>query len=153
MLEYEVKLVASRKTMERIETFGRFFDWVFEKTQPMHLVSHYFDTENFSLLYNNLAYRLREENERKFIYLKANGILKNNIYIREETEIELRNGEDVTCKEFLQSYFPTVLSATKNKPLEEVLTIDNDRHLILMKKRNSLVEMSLDYLYFEKGKR
>lgn len=153
MIEYEIKLVASRKTMERIETFDRFFEWKVEKIAPKHLISRYFDTECFSLLYNNLAYRLREEDGKNFVYLKANGTLKNNIYIREETEVVLKDGEDITEKAFLDEYFPSVLSATNGKPLQEVLTIDNDRHMIILKKKKSVVELSLDYLYFERGKR
>ncbi len=153
MTEYEIKLSATRKTMERIETFIRFLDWNVESSGTNHLVSRYYDTESFSLLYNNLAYRMREEDGKRLVYLKANGTLKNGIYIREETKKMIEDGEDITSEGFLKNYFPRVLHATKSSSLWEVLTIDNDRHILLLKKKRSMIELSLDYLYFVRGKR
>jgi inorganic triphosphatase YgiF len=153
VIEFEIKLTASKKVMERIETFNRFLDWKIENIGSRHLISHYFDTECFSLLYNNLAYRLREEDGKRLVYLKANGILKNCIYVREETEVKLKDGKDVTRSCFLKKYFPNVLCATRGEPLQEVLIIDNERHILMLNKKSSQIELALDYLYFVRGKK
>lgn len=69
------------------------------------LVSHYYDTDDFKLLFNNLAFRLREEGSKKTLTLKSNGSFNNGIYIREEKELELDH-EDFLSKNFLRKHFP-----------------------------------------------
>jgi inorganic triphosphatase YgiF len=151
--EIEVKLAASKKTLERIERAENFPEWNVEKKGKIHLVSHYFDTYNFQLLYNNLAYRVREEGGNKVATLKSNGKTRNGIYVREEANKLLLDGEDVTSRAFLMQNFPKILEIINNEPLKEMLTVDNERHIIYFKKGNTLVEGSLDFLYFLKGKR
>ncbi len=153
--EVEVKLAASKKTLERVEELEVLDDWMVEKRGMIHLISHYFDTPNFCLLYNNLAYRLREEDGKKVVTLKSNGRAKDGIYIREEQNKLLLDGEDITSREFLSQNFPKILEIIKNnKTLRESLIIDNERHILHFKKNDdALIEASLDFLYFMKGKR
>jgi len=152
--EIEVKLAASKKTLERVEELEELSGWKVEKRGKIHLVSHYFDTPNFCLLYNNVAYRLREEDGKKVATLKSNGRARDGIYIREEQNKPLLDGEDVTSKEFLAKNFPKILEIIKNsETLRESLIVDNERHIVYFKKDNALVEASLDFLYFMKGKR
>ncbi|GEM_PF-758201 len=152
-LEYEVKLCASKKTMEKLEQCTKLMNWEIKKGLQKHLISHYFDTEDLKLLYHNLAFRLREDGERKFLHLKANGTFKNGIYIREEYEHILKNGDDFMSKEFLKKHFPVIIDAIKGNELKEVITIDNQRHTLLFKKKRSTIETSLDFLFFIRGKR
>jgi inorganic triphosphatase YgiF len=151
--EYEVKLTASKKMLEKIKETPGFLNWSIEKGKEKYLVSHYFDTEKFDLLYSNMAYRTREEDGKNIATLKGNGILKNGIYIRDEFEKILRNSEDVTKFDFLNKHFPQVLEITKETPLKEVLIVDNERHILYLKKDDSLIEVSLDFLHFILGKR
>ncbi len=152
-IEYEVKLCASRKTMEKIESCTNIMHWRVERGCKKHLISHYFDTDDFKLLYNNFSYRLREEGGKKFVHLKANGSFKNGIYIREELEIPLRDAEDFCSKEFLRKSFPDVFSIVKDAELKEMLVIDTERHILGLTKKSSLIEGALDFLYFVRGKR
>jgi len=85
-LEYEVKLTSTRKVMEKIDSNPSISNWEVKKIGAKNLVSHYYDTEELKLLFHNLAYRLREEDGKKFVHLKANGRSENGIYIREETQ-------------------------------------------------------------------
>ena len=151
--EYEVKLAASKKMLERIEKIPKLPNWNIKGKKVKHLVTHYFDTEKFDLLYNNIAYRLREEDGKKFVTLKSNGIIRNNIYIRDEFEKPLENGEDVTEPNFLNKHFPQILKITKGTALKEVLITDNNRHILELWKDKSIVEAALDSLYFVRGKR
>ena len=80
--EIEVKLAASKKMLERIENIEKILNWDISKMGVIHLKSHYFDTVSFNLLYNNFAYRLREEDSKNVVTLKSNGKRKNGIYIR-----------------------------------------------------------------------
>jgi inorganic triphosphatase YgiF len=152
-LEYEVKLCASKKTMEKIEQCNKLMNWDIKKSGEKHLVSHYYDTEDLKLLYNNLAFRLREDGNQKLLHLKANGTFKNGIYIREEHEYALKNSENYTSKGFLKKHFPIIVDAIKEDGLREIITIDNHRHILLFQKKNSVIETSLDFLYFVRGKR
>ena len=151
--EYEVKLAASKKMLERIEKIPKLLDWNIKGGEAKHLVSHYFDTDKFDLLYNNVAYRLREEDDKKIVTLKDNGTLKNNIYIRDEFEKPLKNREDVTDYNFLDKHFSQILKITKGSPLKEVLLVDNDRHILELRKDKSIIQVALDSLYFVRGKR
>ena len=151
--EIEVKLAASKKTLERVEELEELSGWNVEKKGKIHLISHYFDTPNFHLLYNNVAYRLREEDGKKVATLKSNGRARDGVYIREEQNKLLLDGEDVTSREFLAENFPKILEIIDEEPLRESLIIDNERHILYFKKDNALVEASLDFLYFMKGKR
>jgi len=151
--EYEVKLTASKKMLEKIERIPALLDWDVKEGKIKHLVSHYFDTERFDLLYNNVAYRMREESGKNVATLKGNGILRNGIYIRDEFEKTLRNGENVIDFNFLDKHFPQVLKITKSTPLQEVLIADNERHILNLKKDKCMIEASLDFLYFVRGKR
>ncbi len=151
--EIEVKFAASKKTLERVEELEELSGWEVEKRGVLHLVSHYFDTPNFHLLYNNFAYRLREEDGKKVVTLKSNGRAKDGIYIREEQNKILLDGEDVTSREFLAENFPKILEIIDGEPLRESLIVDNERHLLHFKKDDALIEASLDFLYFMKGKR
>ena len=151
--EIEVKLAASKKMLERIEKIEKVLHWNVEKKKEIHLVSHYFDTPGFNLLYNNLAYRVREEDGRHIVTLKSNGKRRNGIYIREEKSDILLDGEDITSMYYLEKHFPEVLEVSKREPLSEVLTIDNNRHVLHLTNGDSLIEASLDFLYFIKGKR
>jgi len=151
--EIEVKLAASKKTLERVEELEELAGWKVEKRGIVHLVSHYFDTPNFHLLYNNFAYRLREEDGKKVATLKSNGRAKEGIYIREEQNKLLLDGEDVTSREFLARNFPKILEIINNEPLKERLVIDNERHILYFKKDDALVEAALDFLYFMQGRR
>jgi triphosphatase len=152
-LEYEVKLCASKKTMEKIEQCDKLMNWNITKGYEKHLISHYYDTDDLKLLYHNLAFRLREDGKQKFLHLKANGTFKNGIYIREEYEYVLKDSEDFTSKGFLNKHFPIINEAIQNNRLKEVITIDNHRHILLFQKKNSKIETSLDFLYFVRGKR
>ena len=152
MIEYEVKLTASRKILEKIEAEMDFVSWNITRLPPKKLISHYYDTEDLKLLFNNFAFRLREEGSKKMLTLKANGIMKGGVYVREEKEIELDH-EDFLSKSFLKKHFPQVYDLTKNDELNEVLEIVNERHPILLKKNNAELELDLDYLYFVKGRR
>ena len=151
--EYEIKLTASKKMLEKIEQIPGFLNWDIKEGKGKYLVSHYFDTEKFDLLYNNMAYRTREEDGRNVATLKENGILKNGIFIRDEFEEILRNSEDVTKAGFLNKCFPQILEITKETPLKEVLIVDNERHILHLEKDDSLIEASLDFLHFMLGKR
>lgn len=151
--EYEVKLAASKKMLERIEKIPKLLDWDVKGKKVKHLVSHYFDTAKFDLLYHNIAYRLREEDDKKVVTLKGNGILRNNIYIRDELEEPLKNGEDVTDFNFLNEHFSQILEITKGAALREVLLVNNNRHILELKKDRSMIEVALDSLYFVRGKR
>ena len=151
--EIEVKLAASKKTLERVEELKELGDWTVEKKGMIHLVSHYYDTPNFCLLYNNVAYRLREEDGKKVATLKSNGRARDGIYIREEQNKLLLDGKDVTSREFLAENFPKILEIIDKETLRESLIVDNERHILYFKKDNALVEASLDFLYFMKGKR
>ncbi len=151
--EIEVKLAASQKMLERIENIDEILNWNVKRNGTIHLVSHYFDTPGFNLLYNNFAYRLREENENRVATLKANGKKRNGIYIREEINKALLNGEDVSSKYFIKKHFPQVLEVAKGKPLDEVLMVNNNRHILHITRNNSFIEASLDFLYFIKGRR
>ncbi len=151
--EYEVKLTASKKMLEKIEQIPGFLNWNIKEGKKKYLVSHYFDTEKFDLLYGNMAYRIREEDGKNIATLKGNGILKNGIFIREEFEEILRNCEDVTKAGFLNKYFPQILEITKGNPLGKVLVVDNERHILYLEKDGSLIEASLDFLQFVLGKR
>ena len=151
--EIEVKLAASKKTLERVEELEELSGWKVEKRGNIHLISHYFDTPNFCLLYNNVAYRLREEDGKKFATLKSNGRARDGIYIREEQNKLLLDGKDVTSREFLAENFPKILEIIDKESLIESLVVDNERHILYFKKDNALVEASLDFLYFMKGKR
>jgi triphosphatase len=152
-LEYEVKLCASKKTMEKIEHCAKLMNWDIKRGPQKHLISHYYDTDALELLYHNLAFRLREDGDKKFLHLKANGTFKNGIYIREEYEYTLKNGEDFISREFLKKRFPEIFDLTKESELKEIITIDNQRHTLLFQKKNSTIETSLDFLYFIRGKR
>ncbi len=151
--EYEVKLTASKKMLEKIEQIPGFLNWSIKEGKEKYLISHYFDTEKFDLLYSNMAYRTREEDGKNVATLKGNGILKNGIFIRDEFEEILHNGEDVTKADFLNKYFPQILEITKETPLKEVLIVDNERHMLYLEKDGSLIEASLDFLHFVLGKR
>ena len=151
--EIEVKLAASKKMLERIENIEKILNWTVFKKGTVYLKSHYFDTPGFNLLYNNFAYRIREEGGNRIVTLKSNGLRRNGIYIREEKNKLLLNGEDITSKQYLKTYFPEVLEVSRNKPLGEVLTVDNERHILHLIKGDSVIETSLDFLYFIKGKR
>ncbi len=151
--EIEVKLAASKKTLERFERMEKINDWKMEKKGKLHLLSHYFDTNDFRLLYNNIAYRLREEDGKKVATLKSNGKKRNGIYIREEKNVLLSDSEDVTSCDFLKKHFPEVLNIAKGRELTEVLTIDNERHILHLIKGNAVIEASCDYLNFLKGRR
>lgn len=151
--EYEVKLTASKKMLEKIKQTPGFLNWSIKKGKEKYLVSHYFDTEKFDLLYSNMAYRTREEDGRNVATLKGNGILKNGIFIRDEFEEKLRNGEDVTKFNFLNKHFPQILEIIKGNSLQEVLIVDNERHILYLEKDGSLIEVSLDFLHFVLGKR
>jgi len=152
MVEYEVKLAASRKILERIEAEMDFVSWNVTRLPPKKLISHYFDTNDLKLLFNNMAFRLREEGSRKMLTLKSEGTFKDGVYIRQEHEIELDH-EDFLSKSFLKKYFPKVYEVVKNSELSEVLEIVNERHPIILAKNHSEIEIDLDYLYFVKGKR
>ncbi|MEF3245482.1 MAG: CYTH domain-containing protein [Caldisericaceae bacterium] len=152
MVEYEVKLTASRKVLERIENDAEIVSWNVVRLSPIKLVSHYYDTEDFKLLFNNFAFRLREEGSRKLLTLKSNGIVKDGIYVRQEHEVELDH-ENFLSKSFLRKHFPSVYEVIKNDNLVEVLTIVNYRHPLLLTKNHSELELDLDYLYFVKGKK
>jgi len=65
MVEYEVKLAASRKVLERIETDMDFICWKATRLPPKKLVSHYYDTDDFKLLFNNLAFDLERKGRKK----------------------------------------------------------------------------------------
>ncbi|BAL81460.1 CYTH domain-containing protein [Caldisericum exile] len=152
MIEYEVKLTASRKTLEKIEAEMDFVSWAVTRLPPKKLVSHYFDTEDLKLLFNNLAFRLREEGSRKVLTLKSNGTFKAGVYVREEKELELDH-EDFLSKSFLKRNFPEIYNIVKDDELCEVLEVVNERHPIILKKNNSELELDLDYLYFVKGRK
>ncbi len=151
--EYEVKLAASKKMLERIEKIPKLLDWNIKGGKVKCLMSHYFDTGKFDLLYNNIAYRMREEGDKKFVTLKGNGILRNSIYIRDEFEEPLKNGENVADFNFVGEHFPQILKVTKGSPLKEVLVVDNKRHILELRKDKSMIEVALDSLYFVRGKR
>jgi len=152
MIEYEVKLTASRKVLEKIEADLDFVSWTVLRLPPKKLISHYYDTEDLKLLFNNLAFRLREEGSKKMLTLKSNGTFKGGVYIREEKELELDH-EDFLSKSFLKKNFPDIYKVVGNDELIEVLEIVNERHPIILKKNNSELELDLDYLYFVKGRR
>lgn len=154
-VEIEVKLQATRKIMEKIYENPYMFNWKIEKKGMKHLISHYYDTEDLKLLFANLAFRIREEEGKgkKYVTLKANGKSENGLYIRDETQFLLQNGEDVFSAEFLKRHFPKVYEVTKGEFLTEILTIDNQRYILRIDKRNSKIEVCLDFLHFIKGKR
>jgi inorganic triphosphatase YgiF len=152
MVEYEVKLAASRKVLERIETDMDFICWKATHLPPKKLISHYYDTDDFKLLFNNLAFRLREEGSKKTLTLKSNGSFNNGIYIREEKELELDH-EDFLSKNFLRKHFPKLYEIIKCSELKEMLQVINERHPILLSKNGAEIELDLDYVNFAKGKR
>ncbi len=152
-LEYEVKLTSTRKVMEKIDLNPSISNWEVKKIGAKNLISHYYDTEELKLLFHNLAYRLREEDGKKFVHLKANGRSENGIYIREETQKILRNGEDITSPMYLKKHFPIIFEIIRDKSLIETLTIDNERHILHIKKKESEIEICLDFLHFMRGKR
>jgi len=152
MVEYEVKLTASRKVLEKIEAELDFVSWNAQRLPPKKLISHYYDTEDLRLLFNNLAFRFREEGSKKMLTLKSNGIYKDGVYIREEHELEVDH-EDFLSKTFLKKHFPLVLEIINGSELEEVLQILNERHPVLLTKNSAELEVDLDYLLFAKGKR
>ncbi len=151
--EIEVKLAASKKTLERLERMEDINGWKVSKAGRIHLLSHYFDTNDFRLLYHNFAYRLREEDGKKIVTLKSNGKKRNGIYIRTEESKELKDSEDVTSFNFLKKNFPSVLEIANGKELNEVLTVDNERHILYLTKGDAIIEASLDFLNFLKGRR
>lgn len=151
--EIEVKLAASKKTLERLERMEKIHDWSIRKVDRIHLLSHYFDTDDFRLLYHNFAYRLREEDGKRVATLKSNGKRRNGIYIRTEESKLLKDSEDVASFDFLQKNFPSVLEIANGKKINEVLTVDNDRHILYLTKKGALIEASLDFLNFLKGRR
>ncbi len=151
--EIEVKLAASKKTLERLERMQEINGWTVKKAGKIHLISHYYDTNDFQLLYHNFAYRLREEDSKKVATLKSNGKKRNGIYIRTEESKLLKDSEDVTSPDFLKENFPSVLEIINEKKLNEVLTVDNERHILYLIKGNALIEASLDFLNFLKGRR
>ncbi len=151
--EIEVKLSASKKTLERLEKMEEINGWRVKRVGRIHLISHYFDTNDFRLLYHNFAYRLREEAGKKVATLKSNGKKRNGIYIRTEESKLLKDSEDITSIDFLQKNFPSVLEIANGKKLNEVLTVDNERHILYLTKGDALIEASLDFLNFLKGRR
>lgn len=151
--EVEVILQATKKVMEKIYENPSMFNWKVEKKGVRHLISYYYDTEDLKLLFANLAFRIRDEDGVKYVTLKSNGKAENGLYIRDEKQILLKNGEDVLSKDFLKRHFPAVYEITKGELLEEILTIDNYRHVIEVDKKTSRIEISLDFIHFIKGKR
>ncbi|MGC9100570.1 MAG: inorganic triphosphatase [Caldisericum sp.] len=151
MIEYEVKLTASRKILEKIEAEMDFLSWSVTRLPPKKLISHYYDTDDLKLLFKNLAFRLREEGSKKTLTLKSNGTFNAGVYVREEKEIELDH-EDFLSKSFLKRNFPEVYEIVKDDELREVIEIVNERHPIVLKKNNAELELDLDYLNFVKGR-
>lgn len=151
--EIEVKLQATKKIMEKIYENPTMFNWKITKKGIVHLISHYYDTQDLKLLFQNYAFRLREEGTKKFLTLKSNGRCENGVYIREETQVQIKDGEDVLSYNYIKKHFPQIYNVTKGEQLNEILIIENERRVLQIDKRDSKIEICLDFLHFMRGKR
>lgn len=109
----------------------------------------YFDTENFDLLKNDIAYRIRREGSKMVASLKWNGSSEGALHIREELNINLGiapEGEFVPdVSVFLESDIGGELhNLVGDKALKAIIVVNVLRKTFRVDMGETLLEICLD---------
>jgi triphosphatase len=109
----------------------------------------YFDTEDFILLKNDIAYRIRQEGRKMVASLKWNGFSDGALHTREELNINLGVAEDVEVlpdvSVFKESEIGSeLIELVGDKALHDIIRVNVLRKSFRVDMGESLFEISLD---------
>lgn len=119
-----------------------------DSRETLYMKAAYFDTEDFILAQNDIAYRVRMEGERKIASLKWNGKSEGALHTREEINVPV-DGDDcfilpdqTIFKE--SSIGKELIELVDGKQLASLMEVGFLRRRFRVDYNNSIIEISID---------
>lgn len=116
--------------------------------ETLHMKAAYFDTEDYTLLDHDIAFRVRLEGSRVVASLKWNGTSEGGLHTREEINVPL-GSEDCLINPSPSIFCESVegrdmMALVDNKPLHNLLEIRSLRRKIRVDTGKSICEVAID---------
>ena len=115
-----------------------------DSREELHLNAKYYDTDDFALAKNEIAYRIRKEGDELVAALKWKGHSENGLHVREEINIPVRDFEP-DPEVFLESRVGSeAMALLLNDKLQCVMETIVDRKRFRIDSGKGIYEISLD---------
>lgn len=119
----------------------------FEESESREIIfmkAIYFDTANYDLSKNDIAYRVRSEGDKLIASLKWGGKTDGALHTREEINVPVKN-RDPNPATFEESDIgKELISILSGKELDSIMEVKIERRRFRMDTETSIVELSID---------
>lgn len=149
-MEIELKYsLSNRKEADAIWNGRRLAEYADEDTREIkNFKAVYYDTADFDLLAQDIAYRIRMEGDKLVAAIKWNGKNVGPLHRREELNINLGKGGDLNVpnpKLFGESEIgKELLEIIGDKPLKKIMEVNVERRSVKFDVEDAIFELSLD---------